>query len=123
MVTCRLAEETRPVLDCPTFFVTCAEVKPPDPCKGNGRGAHRAGFERDIEVAVRKALASKQGASLADDKDLCMGRRIIQFQCPVAVARDELAISDNHGADRHFAAQRCRFGFGERGFHVSVSGS
>ena len=51
VMTGRLAEDTRSVLDAAALGIRCAVVEAAQASEGDRLGAHRAGFERDVEVA------------------------------------------------------------------------
>src|SRR4051812_3369091 len=52
MVAGRLVEDARAVLDAAALGIGGAIVKAPDPGEGDRLGAHRAGLQRDVEIAV-----------------------------------------------------------------------
>ena len=54
------------MLDRTAFGIGSAEIEAADAGEGDRRGAHGAGLERDIEVAIDQALAAEPGASRAN---------------------------------------------------------
>ncbi len=104
MVTGGLAEEPRPILNRAAFLVPCTIIKPPDSGEGDGACAHRAGLQRDIKVAIRKPLGSERLAGRPNDLHFRMGSGIVQFQGPVAVSRQNLAVFHQNCANRNFSA-------------------
>ena len=86
MMAGRLGEEARAMLDGAAFRVWRAEIEPADAGEGDGRGAHGARLERDIEVAIDEPLAAKPGAGLANGEQLGMGGRIVKLKRAVAGA-------------------------------------
>ena len=73
----RFREEASPCSTAPPFGSARAEIEPPEAREGDGRGAHGARLERDVEIAVDEPLAAKLGASLADGEELGMRGRIV----------------------------------------------
>ena len=47
-----MREYARAVADAAAFFVRRAEIQPPDARQRNGLGAHGAGLERNLEIAI-----------------------------------------------------------------------
>ena len=92
VVAGRLAEDARPVLDATALGVGRAEVEPPDARERDGRRAHRAGLQRDVEVGVRQPLRSERGAGRADRQHLGVRGRIVQLARAVAGARQHAAV-------------------------------
>ena len=62
----RLNALSRAMLDGAAFRVWRAEIEPADAGEGDGRGAHGAGFKRDMEIAAGEPLAAELGAGLSD---------------------------------------------------------
>ena len=99
-----LGKEARAVLDGTAFRIWRAEIEPADARKGDGRGAHAAWFERDIQVAADEPLAAEPGTSLPDRQQLGMGGGIVGAERPIAGAGQHLAgWAHQHGADRNLA--------------------
>jgi len=80
----RLGEEAWSMLDGASLWIRCAEIEPAKPREGDGRGAHGARLERDVEIAVDKPLAAKPGTSLTDGEELGMRGRIVKLKRAVA---------------------------------------
>src|SRR5512146_2515106 len=70
VVAGRLRKEARAVLDGAAFRIWRTEIEPADAGKGDGRGAHGARLDRDVEVAIDQPLAAEPGASLSDGEQL-----------------------------------------------------
>src|SRR3546814_17709216 len=51
-------EDARAVLDAAALGIGRTVVKPPYTRRADRGGAHRAGFQRDVEIAVREPLAA-----------------------------------------------------------------
>jgi hypothetical protein len=104
----RMPEEADAVLDRAALGIGCAEIHPPDAGESDRGRAHRAGFERHVEVAARQALVLEHLAGPADREHFGMGGGIAQLARAVAGGRDDLALGHDHGSDRHLAARRGR---------------
>jgi len=114
----RLLEQPRPVLDCAALWVVGAEIKPAQAGKADRRGAHRARFERDVEIAIDKTHGAELRRAGAQHQHLGVCGRIAIGLDPVAGGGENAAPAiDEHGADRHLAARRCRFGLGKGECH------
>ncbi len=96
--------------------------KPAYPSKGDRRRAHRAGFQRDIEVIFGDTLGARPFALLADDADLGMGGGVGQDDSAVSCAGDDLTVPgiDQNRTDRHFARQSGLFRLFHRGPHMAM---
>ena len=104
MMAGRLREEARAMLDRAAFGIGRAEIEAADAGEGDRGGAHGAGLERDIEVAIGEPLAAELGAGGADGEQLGMRGRVAHGEGAVAGGCEHLAIgAHHHGADRHFA--------------------
>src|SRR5664279_3435452 len=86
-----------------TLGIGRAVIQPPDPCKRNRAGAHRARLQRDIEVAIDQPLGADGLGGLPDRQDFSMGGRIAVGQGAVAGRGDHLVIPDNDASNRNFA--------------------
>jgi len=73
-----------------TLFVTGSIIKPADAGKTDGRCAHGAGFQRDIEIATDQSLTAQQSGRLADCQHFRMGCRVTQLQSTIAGSGDYL---------------------------------
>src|SRR3984893_8210598 len=114
----RLLEEARPVLDCPALWVVGAEIKPAKASQADRRGAHRAWFEGDVEIAIGEVLGAEPRRTSAQHQHLGVCGRIAIGLDPVAGGGENAAVAiDEYGADRHLAARRRRFGFGKGECH------
>jgi len=113
----RLREEPRSVFHRAAFFVAGGEIKPADAGKGDRPRTHGAGLQGDIEIAVEQTLRSQHGGGHADDQHFRMGGRVAVLQRPVAGRGDNLALAQDDGPDRHFAARRGGTGGVERQCH------
>ncbi len=118
MMTGRLGKKARAMLDRAAFGIGRAEIEAADAGKGDGGGAHGAGFERHIEVAIAQPFAAELGAGGADGEQLGMRGRVAHGEGAVAGAGQHLAVgAHHHGADRHFAEVASAFGLLEGKVH------
>ncbi len=118
MVTGNRAEKAHTVLDTAALFVTSTKIEPADTGKGNGRRAHGARLQRDIQIAAGQALGFQPRRRRTDGQHLGMGRRIGQLQRSVAGPGQHLAASPGHHRPyRHLAARRCRPCLGQGQIH------
>ena len=62
----------------PPFGVVGAEDQAADAKQADGVGAHRAGFQRDDQIAVRQARAATGGGGGAQGEDLGMRGRVVE---------------------------------------------
>ena len=114
----RLREEARAMLDGAALWVWRTEIEPAKPREGDGRGAHGARLERDVEIAIDEPLAAEPGASLADGEELGMGGRIAKLKRAVAGFGQHLAgRAHHHGADGNLAQKVRGLGLGEGEIH------
>src|SRR5690242_6823010 len=67
-----LAEEPHPGLDRATLRVGRAIIEPTQPSERDGAGAHGAGLQRDIEVAVHQPFGADGFGGLTDRQDFGM---------------------------------------------------
>src|SRR5580698_9694583 len=107
MVTGWLIEDTRSVLHAAALWIVGAKIEPADARQRDRRGAHRAGFERDIEVAAVELLLTEPRRRLAQHQHLGVRGRIALALDPIAGGGDHHVVRpDHHGADRNFTAPR-----------------
>ncbi len=122
MVAARLLEDAGPVLDAAALRVVGREIDAPQPRERDGGGAHRAGFERDVEIAIDKPRRALRRRGRAQRQHLGMGRRVGELQDAVAGGGKDRALRvDDGGADRHFAARGGALGLGEGERHRAQS--
>ena len=87
-----------------TYVVIGAKVKPPNPGKTNGLGAHGAWFQRHIEVAPEEALIVKHFRSLPQNEHLGMCCRVLCAHNVISSRRKQSAITHNDRPNWDFAA-------------------
>src|ERR1700677_1562009 len=76
-----------------------AVIEAADAGESEGAGAHRAGLERDIDVAAFEPFGAEERRRLADSDNLGMRGRVAILDGAVAGARDDLGAADNDAAD------------------------
>ncbi len=107
MVAGLLLEKPGTVIHSTALWVLSAVVEPSDPRKRDRACAHGAGLQSDIEIASDEALAAQPVGRPPNDKHLSVGRRVLQFQDPIAGFGQNLTRGiHNHGPNRHFPAVR-----------------
>src|SRR5690606_9304466 len=115
--------EAHAILDRAALRIRRAVIQAADAGKADGGGAHGAGLERDMQAGAGQPLAADPAACLANRQHLGMGGGVVEFACPVAGARQHLAIQQDDRTDRDFATLRRCFCLGEREVHGFVAHS
>jgi len=108
----RLAEDARPMLDAAAFRIAGSVIEPPDAGEGYRGRAHRAGFERHVEIAIDEAFAFQHGAGGANRQHFRVCRRVVKFARTVPRQDQDVARGRHNGrSDGDFAAfgRRPRF--------------
>ena len=82
----RLGKEPHPGIHRAALGIGGAVIEPPDPRKRNRARAHRAGLQRDVEVAVDQPLGPDGFSGLPDRQDFGVRGRVAVGQGPVAGA-------------------------------------
>jgi NTE family protein len=111
----RVRENARAMLDSPALGVRCRVIETPDPREGNRAGAHRARFERDVEITIADPFRAQLLASHADGEYLGMRCGITELARAVSRRGDEAALVHDGRADRHLTARARRAGLVESG--------
>ncbi|GEM_PF-385272 len=120
MVGLRVGENARAMIDAAGFGIGGAEIEAADAGGGNGHGAHRAGFQRDIEVIAGQPFGPEGRAGGADGEDFGVRCRINQFAGAVAGSGYDFAIwRDDHRADGDFATRGGEFGLLQGSVHMA----
>ena len=112
-----LGEKPHAVVDRAALRVARAVIHPPQPRERDRARAHRARFQRHIEVAAGQPFAADQRRRGAQRQHFGVGGGVAVGQGAVAGGRDDHAIPHDHAADRHFAGGLRRAGSGERLIH------
>lgn len=106
------------MLDGSHLLVGCRKVEPADAREGNGRRAHGAGLQRDIEIATGEPFGAHSLRRRTNRQQFGMSRRIPQLEGAVARRGHNSPGRIRDGrAHRHLAAGRSRFGFGKGLLH------
>jgi len=119
MVAGRLLEPAGPVLDGAALGVVGAVIDPADAGEADGGGAHGAGFQGNIEIAIRQTRFAQFRRGSADGEDFGMGGRVgILLGTIAGGGQDQAgAAVDHHRAHRHFAALGRSLGLGKGAGH------
>ncbi len=109
------------MLDAAALRVIGTEKQPPDPRQGNRLGAHGAGLERDIQIAVGQPRCGQFARRYPDRQQFRMGRRVTVLLDPVSRNGDypRRRPIDDHGADRHIPHRGGFPGCGEGLLHIA----
>ena len=111
------SKKSHAAVDGAALWVEGAVIKPADAGERDGAGAHHARLERDIKVAIGKALGAERGGCRTDRDHFGVRGRIAVGQRAVAGAGDDAAVMHNNAADRDLPALPGRAGLLERRFH------
>ena len=111
------SKKSHATVDGAALWVQGTVIKPADAGERDSAGAHRARFERDIKVAVGKALGAERGACRTDPDHFGVRGRIAVGQRAVAGAGDDMAVVHDNAADRDLPALPGRAGLIESRFH------
>ena len=104
----------------PRFVVPCAERQSSHAREHDGPGAHRARFQGRHERTVVEPPPAERSGSVPQRKQLGVRRRILVAHGPVAGARNNGAVANNDGANRHVAGRGCFCRGGERLAHPDL---
>ena len=111
-------EDAGAVVHAAAFGVIGAENQFSDPGEGDGLGAHRAGFQGDVEVAADQAGGADDVGGGADGQNLGMGGGVAVYLRLVAGLGEDGAVrADDDGADRDFASGGGGGGFFQGAVH------
>lgn len=83
----------------------------------DGGGAHGAGFERDVEVALVEAVVLKGGTCGGKGADFGVAADVVVVDAGVVGGGDDLIVGDNDRADRDFADAGGLFCLRQGGVH------
>jgi len=98
-------------------FIFCSPDHELEPSLSACCGAHRTGFEGDVEGAVRETPIANLPTCRAEDDDLGVGRWIGFLLSTISGAGDNLSITCDDSSDRHFSASRSRLGLRQGSRH------
>ena len=88
MVTCGRSEKPHAMFNCAAFGIGGAEVKSPNARERHRRCAHGARFQRNIEIAIREALAPKGGSRSTNGNEFGVRGRVAVGDRSVAGQRN-----------------------------------
>ena len=83
--------------------VGAAVDKPVEPGQDQRAGAHRAGFERDVDRAAVQSPQAQGRRGLGQGDDLGVGGRVLELLALVVGLGDDAVLVDDHGPDGHVA--------------------
>ncbi len=106
--------------DTAGFGIGRRVVQPADTGGGNGGGAHRAGFQRHIQIMSAQTFGPCDAARLADRQNLGMGGGVVQFACAVSGSGNDGAAANDDRTHRHLAPQGGGAGLIQRKIHVAA---
>lgn len=110
----RLVEDPGAMFDAAALRIAGGIVEAPDTRERYRAGAHRAGFESDVEIAPGQPLILQHATGGPDCENFGMSRRIVQRAGAVAGNGENAAVTHDDGPDRNFALAR-RFASGIEG--------
>src|SRR6266481_3696771 len=90
VVASRLVEDARAVFDPAAFCIVGGEIEPADPRQADRRGTHRAGLQRNVEIATAEPLCPEPRGTLAQHQHLGMRGRVVVALDPVAGSGDDV---------------------------------
>src|SRR6185295_6401517 len=115
MMTARLLEEARAVQDGAALGILRSEHETRHARQADSAGAHRAGFERNVQRRAQQPLIAEPGRACTQYQHFGMRGRIVPLDNSVAVGGQKRAFGrQQRCADRHLAAFCRGLGFQER---------
>ncbi len=117
MVESRVGKHFKAGADGSAFGIVGAVDEARDTCLDNGACTHAAGLNGNVERGISKTVVGQQAGGLAQNDNLCVSRWVVVADGAVAGTGEDLAIVDEHGADRDFASYRCGARFGQGFLH------
>ena len=114
-----LREKPRAVLHCAALRIGGAKIKPTDAREGYRPGAHGAGLQRHVEIAVAQSFIAKHAGSLANGQYFRMSGGIAVANGAIAGAGDNFAGAGNGCANRSLATRGRGARLGESPRHWS----
>jgi len=97
-----MIEQADAILHRTRLAVIGSEIKSCNPCLSDGRGAHGAGFKRDIESAVHQPTPTQRPGRGPDGQDLGMRCRVTPgLDCVGCRGNDPSIGGGNHGTNRN----------------------
>src|SRR5256885_5784103 len=96
--------DAKTTCNCACPLVRCAVNQTSDPRLYHRSGAHRAGFDRRVNIHVRQPVISQLSGGLAKSDDFSVGCGIAVGTCSIPGNGNEFVFADDTSANRHFAA-------------------
>lgn len=103
--------------DSTAFGVKSAEIDMPDMGLDDGAGAHIAGLQRDVEIAVENVPGGELSTGFGDRDHLGMKRGILFRLTEIMAAGNDFAVFYDYAADGRFAKIVRFLGFFQRRAH------
>src|SRR2546423_14940801 len=91
-MTGRRSKKAHAGIDRAALGIGRAVIEPPDPCERDRAGAHRAGLQREVEVAIDQSPGADGLGGLPERQYFGIGGRIAVGQRP-AVARVDVLVN------------------------------
>lgn len=105
MMALRLLEHPRAMFHRAALGIACRVIDPGNPGMGDGPGAHRAWFERYIEIASIQPLGPQRLRGPANRYHFSMSGRITTIAGEIMRCSNHLTLPHDHRPNRHFS--RC----------------
>ena len=103
MVETRVRQDFETGADGAALGVVSAVDQARDASLDYGAGAHAAGLDGDVESGTGEAVVAEQAGGCAKDEDFGVGGGVVVADCTVVRTRENLAVVDEHSADRDLA--------------------
>jgi len=114
MVESRVGEHFKARADGAAFGIVGPVDETRDTRLDDGTRAHAAGLYCDVERGISETIVGKQAGGFAKNDNFGVAGRVTIADSAVARASKDLAVVDEHGADRYFAGCGCGARFDER---------
>jgi len=104
----RMVKDARAVFHAAPLWIVSGIVKTPDPRQRDRLRAHGAWLEGDIEITALKSFVPQYLASNSDCQHFGVGRRVLQFENPVARLGNDFTVRrSDDSTDWNLAAFAC----------------
>src|SRR4051812_13134199 len=81
-----------------SFWVSSSVKEPLETCLDQRSGAHRTGFDGDVELAIEQSVVAEGRSSIAKGNNLGVRARVLISEVAVVSAADYLACTHHQGA-------------------------